>query len=108
MDHRERVVVSVAARATTQESRQLFPVDMPFVNPHHAHSDRPILHRFGAPHSQREQRQIIVGGTLATLAIPAFTLSPGLNGHAVDVLGRGPEPMSLLLCHGWLSRFVEF
>jgi len=28
--------------------------------------------------------------------------------HAVHVAGRGPNPLPLLLCHGWPSSFVEF
>ena len=28
--------------------------------------------------------------------------------HAVYVPGRGPDPLPLLLCHGWPSSFVEF
>jgi microsomal epoxide hydrolase len=28
--------------------------------------------------------------------------------HAVHVPGRGPDPVPLLLCHGWPSSFVEF
>lgn len=32
----------------------------------------------------------------------------GLRLHVVHVPGRGPDPMPLLLCHGWPSSFLEF
>lgn len=32
----------------------------------------------------------------------------GQRVHAVYIRGRGPDPLPLLLCHGWPSSFVEF
>ncbi len=58
----------------------------------------------------REWSEFDVAGLQETLAgLPHFAAELGAQSiHLVHVRGRGPEPMPLLLTHGWPGSFLEY